>query len=1027
MAEKTSLWESAYNRLTGKVNKHDNNQFVTPIEKKELITASSKEELEDKKLEYQQTQYLYKQHSHIIQQNDMQAVQANALRLPAYVEYKMMESYPIIAQALNVLAEEATTIGDRGQMLNIYSNNNRLKEDLEYLFYEILDINTNLPFWVRNTPIRENSMIPLLDGTECTIKELSDRIKLGEEIWSYSIQDKTHAIVPSKIVWCDLTRKNSELYRVTLDDGTYIDTTPDHEYMLRNGSFKRADELTPGQSLMPYYTKKSNKKQDQIGGYEKVFNPSTGKYKFTHRMVAHECVRDLEYEKTVNERFDTHHIDFNKLNNHPHNLQRLTNSEHFKIHTDLCKQVLHSPEITKKRLEGIHKYLTSDARRQRMSKEMTGIYPKYFNEYNNSDLHSEHNEIRTKKMLENWSNEEFVAKTKKGMTIEISDSCLNYITNIIASNENYVGINKLAQLLKIDTEFINLFKETYTLRKDIIKSINHATLTNVLKRKTELNYFDYVLSIKPTLILDKDYIRAKAIFLGKTKVVNHKVVSVVKLEETSDVYCLEAVGPNGEHDRHNFPVLGKDINGSYSRTSGVFLSNCKFGDNFLFVMTEADKGVVNVKQLPTSEIERQEKIINGKPTTKFIWQLGGQEYTNFQVAHFRLLGDENTLPYGTSVLAPVRMYYRMLKMSEDAQLVYRATNAARVKVVKVPTGNMDPADIPMFMRQTISNFKKSQIVDPATGQINYKYSPASGVEDIFVAVKNAGDPSPIDILEGADNLDKIADIEYLRDNLFTGLGVPKNRLNFSGSGEGGGDNNAQTDIVFSRKVMRIQNAMIQELNKIALIHLFLLGYSDDDIRDYKLTLNNPSTQSEILKIEAFTQKVDLYVKLTTSNETGLKPMSETNAKKLIFGLSADEILDDIKQQMIENVVGDEIKNAGLILKKSGIFNDLEEYIKRGIITSSLDPAQVNGEQPAEPGADAMGGPMDAGNNPAGGAAPQGEQEPFQLKEKYLYRANKTNNELVQLLKEVEDKTSLSQNSNETVQLLNEFLNNNNKL
>lgn len=604
MAEKSSLWESAYNRLTGKVNKHSDNQFVTPIEKKELITASSKEELEDKKLEYQQTQYLYKQHSHIIQQNDMQAVQANALKLPAYVEYKMMESYPIIAQALNVLAEEATTIGDRGQMLNIYSNNNRLKEDLEYLFYDILDINTNLPFWVRNT--------------------------------------------------------------------------------------------------------------------------------------------------------------------------------------------------------------------------------------------------------------------------------------------------------------------------------------------------------------------------------------------------------------------------------------CKFGDNYIFVMTEADKGVVNVKQLPTSEIERQEKIINGKPTTKFIWQLGGQEYTNFQVAHFRLLGDENTLPYGTSVLAPVRMYYRMLKMSEDAQLVYRATNAARVKVVKVPTGNMDPADIPMFMRQTISNFKKSQIVDPATGQINYKYSPASGVEDIFVAVKNAGDPSPIDILEGADNLDKIADIEYLRDNLFTGLGVPKNRLNFSGSGEGGGDNNAQTDIVFSRKVMRIQNAMIQELNKIALIHLFLLGYSDDDIRDYKLTLNNPSTQSEILKIEAFTQKVDLYVKLTTSNETGLKPMSETNAKKLIFGLSADEILDDIKQQMIENVVGDEIKNAGLILKKSGIFNDLEEYIKRGIITSSLDPAQVNGEQPAEPGADA-GGPMDMGNNPAGGAAPQGEQEPFQLKEKYLYRANKTNNELVQLLKEVEDKTSLSQNSNETVQLLNEFLNKNNKL
>lgn len=1016
MAEKTGLFETVYNTLTGRVNKQQQTGFKDINPHKELLTASSKEELADKKLEYQQQQFLYNQATQIIQQNEMQAVQANALRLPAYVEYMMMESYPIIAQALNVLAEEATTIGERGQMLNIFSNNNRLKEDLEYLFYDILEVNTHLPFWVRNTPIREDSMIPLLDGTECTIKELSERIKAGEEIWSYSIQDNTHAIVPSKIVWCDLTRKNSELYRVTLDDGTYIDTTPDHEYMLRNGSFKRADELTPGQSLMPFYTMKSNKKQHNIDGYEKVYNPSTGKYKFTHRMVAHECVRDLEYEKTINERFDTHHVDFNKLNNHPANLQRLTNSEHFKIHTDLCKQVLHSPEVTKKRMEALHIFLKSDARRQKMSEKMMGIYPKFFNEYNNSELHTEHNKIRSNKMLNNWSNEEFVAKTKKGMTLGITDECLKYISNIILSSEEYIGINKLAKLLKTDNEFINLFKESYQLRREITKSINHATIPTLITRKTNLNYFDFVLSLKPNLELDKAFLKAKRIYLGKKKVVNHKVVSVVKLEDTSDVYCLEAVGPNGEHDRHNFPVLGKDSNGSYSRSSGVFLANCKFGDNFLYVMTDKDRGVTGVKQLPTSEIERQEKVINGVATTKFIWTNGGQEYTNFQVAHFRLLGDEKTLPYGTSVLSPVRIYYRMLKMSEDAQLVYRATNAARVKVIKVPTGNMDPNDIPMFMRQTIAGFKKSQIVDPATGQINYRYSPASGVEDIFVAVKNAGDPSPIEILEGADNLDKIADIEYLRDNLFTGLGVPKNRLNFSGSGESGGEASPQTDIIFARKVMRIQNAMIQELNKIAMIHLHILGYSDEDIRDYKLTLNNPSTQSKILEIEAFTQKVDLYVKLTTSNETGLKPMSETNAKKLVFGLSADEILDDVKQQMIENVVGDEIKNAGLVLKKSGLFNDLEEYIKRGIISSSLEAPQ--GEQPqAEPGAEA--GPI--GNEPPTGGAPA-EAEPFQLKEKYIHRAKKTNNELLSLLNEIKNDTHTKINdTDDTVNLITEFL------
>jgi DNA gyrase subunit B len=236
-------------------------------------------------------------------------------------------------------------------------------------------------------------MIPLLDGTEVSIKELSDRIKNGEEIWSYSIQDGTKAIVPSKIIWCDLTRKNSELYRVTLDDGTYIDTTPDHEYMLRDGSFKRADKLTKGESLMPFYTKKSEKKKDRIVGYEKVFNPSTGKYKFTHTMVSHECVRDLENEKIIGEQFDTHHIDFNKLNNHPKNLSRMRHSDHFKLHVEHFNKILGSPEVVKKRMDGIDRYLRSEKRRQRLSKEMTGVYNRYFENYNNSELHVKHNII----------------------------------------------------------------------------------------------------------------------------------------------------------------------------------------------------------------------------------------------------------------------------------------------------------------------------------------------------------------------------------------------------------------------------------------------------------------------------------------------------------------------------------------------------------------------------------------------------------------------------------------------------------
>ena len=586
------------------------------------------------------------------------------LTVPGYKNFAtdtiFSHNTPEIGAALDIYAEESTTSNEDGHMLQIYSESKRIKSVLTDLFNNVLDINTSLPMWTRNTPIREDSIIPLLDGTEVTIKELSERIKKGEEVWTYSIQQGTTAIVCSKIIWCDLTRENSELIRVTFDDGTYIDTTPDHEYMLRNGSFMRADLLKPNQSLMPFYTKKSEKSKDKIVDYEKVYNPNTGKYKFTHRMVAHEYVRNLEYENSINENFDTHHIDFRKNNNNPNNLIRLRRSEHFELHIKHYDKILGTPEVIKKRIEGSIKYLKSDSRRERMSNEMKGIYPKYFEEYNNSELHSKHNEIRSLGMLRNWSSSTFIEKTKKGMTIHLNDKCISHITNIILNSNKFIGINELYLTLKKDNEFINLFKETYTLNKNPLKSINPTTLNKLFFRKLNKNYFEFVLSINPNLSLDKKFIKAKSIHLGKTRditILNHKVVSVTKLDETSNVYCLEAVGPNGEHDRHNFAVCSKDINGNHTR-NGVFLANCKFGDNFVFLKLDPEKGIVGCNQLPNIEIERLEpgsaekasgygELSSENESLKFKWKNKQMEFQPWEIAHFRILGDDRKLPYGT--------------------------------------------------------------------------------------------------------------------------------------------------------------------------------------------------------------------------------------------------------------------------------------------------------------------------------------------------------------------------------------------
>ena len=737
----------------------------------ELLKTDNKAEFDKAKLQAQQNKYLGQTWKKVESGLFQQSINYETTRIGSYSDFEAMEFYPTIAAALDVMMEESTTLNDNGRMLNIYSDSKRVKGILEDLFFNRLDLHTSLPMFTRNTPIREDSIIPLLDGTEITIKELSNRVKNGEEIWSYAIQDNTKAIVPSKIIWCDLTRKDSELIRVTLDDGTHIDTTPDHEYMLRDGSYKRADALTEGQSLMPFYTITSTEKQDKITGYEKVFNPSSDKYEYTHRIVANDCVMDVEYENTTKEKWLTHHINFKKKDNSPINLRRMTFGDHAILHeraSEHLKYYRNTPEVINKRMEGIDRYLRSDKRKERLSKEMSGIYPKYFEQYNNSDLHTEHNEIRSNKMLTNWDNTDFIEKVKKGMTIIISDECLEYISNILINSTEYIGINKLSEILKVDENFIKLFKENYSLRKDITKSINTTTLNKVILRKTNKNYFEFISSIKPEIILDKKYNKANAIFLGKTKekpLLNHKVVSVVKLNETSDVYCLEAVGPNGEHDRHNFPVLGKDVTGSFSRTSGVFLSNCKYGDNFVYLNIDEKNGIIGAKQMPNYEMERRDvglfDMISGRESVnsqealstsdkvKFFWRGRDVEFNSWQIAHFRLLGDDRRLPYGSSILEKSRRVWKQLLLSEDSMLVYRVTRAPERRVYKIYVGNIDDADVEQYVNTIADRFKRMPIVDPQTGQMDLRYNQLSNDQDYFIPVRTENAPNPIDTLPGA--------------------------------------------------------------------------------------------------------------------------------------------------------------------------------------------------------------------------------------------------------------------------------------
>ncbi len=97
-----------------------------------------------------------------------------------------------------------------------------------------------------------DTAIPLLDGRTLSIKDVIAEHESGKENWVYSIdRENSNKVVPGKIVWAGKTRGNAELVEVTLDNGEKIRCTPDHKFMLRDGSYQEAQYLGDTSFLMP--------------------------------------------------------------------------------------------------------------------------------------------------------------------------------------------------------------------------------------------------------------------------------------------------------------------------------------------------------------------------------------------------------------------------------------------------------------------------------------------------------------------------------------------------------------------------------------------------------------------------------------------------------------------------------------------------------------------------------------------------------------------------------------------------------
>ena len=378
---------------------------------------------------------------------------------------------------------------------------------------------------------------------------------------------------------------------------------------------------------------------------------------------------------------------------------------------------------------------------------------------------------------------------------------------------------------------------------------------------------------------------------------------------------------------------------------------CKYGDFFLFNDIHPEYGVVNVFPIPIAEIEREEGFDPQDPgAVRFRWVTQGNKVLeNWQVSHLRLLGNDAFLPYGSSVLEGARRVWRQLILIEDAMLVYRVIRSPERRVFYIDVGNIPPENIADYLEQAQTSLKRNAVIDKNTGQVDLRYNPLSVDEDYFLPVRGGESGTRIDTLAGGSNTTAIEDVEYIQKKLFAALKIPKAYLGYD-EDIGAKATLAQEDIRFSRTIQRIQKTIVSELNKIAMIHLYAYGYTDESLLDFKLELSNPSSIAQQQKLELIRSKFDI----ASAAPEGM--VDREWIRKNILELNDDEI---------ERIEKGRKKDKLREMRLEAVQLPPSETLAFGDEDSSPDSGGIGG------GGDLLGGQPAGGEEPAGGGEESG--------------------------------------------------------
>ena len=435
--------------------------------------------------------------------------------------------------------KSATVVGETMGKLHphgdaaIYDALVRMAQDFS-LRYPLIQGQGNFGCFTKDTKVR------LTDGRSLGFSELiKEQGEDSKKHWTFTFNPETKKIETAEIKNPRLTRKNEKITEIILDNGEKIKCTLDHLFMLRDGSYKQAKDLKPGESLMPAYF---NIRQIKDGNhYLSILQPFTGRYEFVHKLADEYNCRFNRIKKNLSS-FVLHHRNFNRWNNSPDNIVRLSCKQHYQVHLRQVKNLWKEKgdKFRERHRESVKKALSSAVVRKKISESSKRLWknPVYRAKYSTDRFRElakklwkdpKFQELQRKKIIQQLQDPEFREKHRKG---------------VIASNKRRMKENpdmtkELTEMAKISL-YKNWKDPQYKEKvvKSRILSYAYSLLTKYSKVTPEIYEKERYNNCIPRIENALNYFDSFSEILAESQKHNHKVIKTRILRKREDVYDL---------------------------------------------------------------------------------------------------------------------------------------------------------------------------------------------------------------------------------------------------------------------------------------------------------------------------------------------------------------------------------------------------------------------------------------------------------------------------------------------------------